>query len=243
MILFPAIDILNNQAVRLLYGDKNQVTIYGSPLEMAEKWVAQGAEFLHIVDLNAAFDDDSTNEKTIKELASKIGVPIQIGGGMRTMQKATRYLDKFGVNRIIVGTAAVTDEAFFEKVTKSFGSRIVSGIDVRDGKVAIKGWVDSVNISAKELALRARDSGVTTVVYTDISRDGALCGVNVEGTMRLSIETQMNVIASGGVKDINDVKRLTFAKTYGAILGKSLYEHTLDFTEAVAFVKVENSKK
>lgn len=242
MILFPAIDILNNQAVRLLYGERSKSTIYGSPLEMAEKWVSQGAEFLHIVDLNAAFDNDNTNEKTIKELAAKIGVPIQIGGGMRTMQKVTRYLDKFNINRIIVGTAAVTDEVFFEKATKAFGSRIVTGIDVKDGRVAIKGWVDSVNISAKELALRSKDSGVDTIVYTDISRDGALCGVNVEGTMRLSIETQMNIIASGGVKNMEDIQRLCYSKAYGAILGKSIYENTLDFTEASTFIKELNKK-
>lgn len=237
MILFPAIDILDKKAVRLYKGERLQATEYGTPLEMAEKWVSMGAEFLHLVDLNAAFDNSDVNGQIIREIANKVNVPLQVGGGMRTMQKVKKYLETYNVNRVIIGTAAVTNENFFYNATKEYGDRIVAGIDVKDGKVAIKGWVDSVDMTAKELALKARDLGVNTIVYTDISRDGALCGVNVADTMRLSIETKMHIIASGGVKDISDIGRLKIANIYGCILGKALYENTIDLQEAIKEAK------
>lgn len=237
MILFPAIDLLDNNVVRLLYGDRTQTTIYGDPIEIAKKWVDYGAEYLHIVDLNAAFGDNSVNENTLKMLFKEIDIPIQIGGGIRSMDKLKYYLDELGADRVIIGTAAIENPKFLEDACVSYGAKIACGIDAKNGKVAIKGWMDDSDITPYELAKRAKDNGVETIIYTDISRDGALSGVNVEETLRLQTETGLKVIASGGIKSLIDIKNLITNKIYGAILGKSIYTGNIDLRTAIEIVR------
>lgn len=237
MILFPAIDVLDNKGVRLLYGDREKVTIYGEPIELAEKWMSQGAKYLHLVDLNGAFGEFDTNKSSIKKVIDMLGIPVQIGGGIRDIDKVKYYLEELGASRVIIGTASVKDPDFMDKICAKYGNKIACGIDAKDGKVAIKGWVDSVDLTPLELALNVKEKGVDTIIYTDISRDGALTGVNVDATKILQDKTNMNIIASGGVKSIDDVKACLENNIYGTILGRALYTNNLDLREASEMVK------
>lgn len=240
MILFPAIDILDNRAVRLLYGKRDMVTDYGKPVDRALKWIDEGAEYLHIVDLNAAFDNSIVNQPSIKEIVKNVRVPVQLGGGIRDIDKVSRYIEDYGITRVIIGTAAVTDNDFLEKATYLYKDKIVCGIDVLDNKVAIKGWVDKVNLTALELGIKAKSYGINTIVYTDISRDGALSGVNIEATVKLSDELGINIIASGGLKSQDEVFKLKEKNVYGAILGRSIYEGSINLKSLSESIK--NSK-
>lgn len=237
MILFPAIDVLDNNVVRLLYGDRRQTTVYGDPMEIAERWVEYGAEYLHVVDLNAAFGDDSVNAETMKDIFCKIKVPIQIGGGIRSVDKLKYYIEELGAARVVIGTAAAKDPSFCEEAAKLYGNKIVCGIDVKNGMVAINGWKDKSDVTALELALLVKERGIDTIVYTDISRDGALTGVNVAETVYLQEETGLNIIASGGVKSLVDIKELFSNKVYGVILGKSIYAGNIDLRTALEIVR------
>ncbi|MDR1905942.1 MAG: 1-(5-phosphoribosyl)-5-[(5-phosphoribosylamino)methylideneamino]imidazole-4-carboxamide isomerase [Clostridiales bacterium] len=233
MILFPAIDILDGQAVRLRLGKRETATVYGSPVEFAKKWTSLGAEFLHIVDLNAAFDGNSVNDDVIMGIKESVGVPVQLGGGFRSKERLEYCLDKIGIDKAVIGSMAVTDPDFFYAAAKRYGERIVCGIDERDGKVSIKGWTKSGDITPAELCKTVRDAGVTTIVYTDISRDGALTGANVEKTCELRRISGLNIIASGGVASLEDIRALKEKSIYGAILGKSLYTGAIDLKEAL----------
>lgn len=233
MILFPAVDVLDNKAVRLLYGKRDQVTVYGTPLEMALKWQKMGAQYLHLVDLNGAFDDSYVNSKTLIELIKNIEIPVQIGGGIKTLDKIKFYLDEVGASRVIVGTACVTNKDMIDKACSLYGSKIASGIDAKDGFVAIKGWVEKSSVKPVDLALEMKQKGVDTIIYTDISRDGALTGVNIESTKQLSDITKMNIIASGGMATYEDIINVKKANLYGAILGRAIYTGNIDIKEAL----------
>lgn len=232
MKLFPAIDILNGRCVRLYRGDFNQATVYGDPIEMACKWESQGADFLHVVDLNGAYDGSDVNVETIRRLCAAVTIPVQLGGGIRTEEIAEKRLQA-GVHRVILGTVCCGDVRTVAGFVKRFGAdRLVAGIDCKDGRVAVRGWVETTELTGTELALRMRDVGIRTTVYTDISRDGALVGVNVEACKLLTEATGLQVIASGGVGSLEDIRRLRAADVYGAILGKALYEHKFDVKDA-----------
>ncbi len=238
MILFPAVDILDNRAVRLLYGERDKVTDYGDPAELAAKWSAEGAKYLHVVDLNGAFDDSAVNRETLKRLIKEVKIPVQLGGGIKTLDKIKFYLEEVGVTRVIIGTACVTAPDVVDKACALYGNKIVAGIDCKDGFVAIKGWVEKSSLTAEKVALDMKERGSNTVVYTDISRDGALTGVNVEATSLLAEKTRMNVIASGGMSSLDDVKKLMQKKNvYGAILGRAIYNGNIDLLEALELAK------
>lgn len=233
MILFPAVDILDNRAVRLLYGKRDMVTDYGDPIETALRWQQAGAQYLHIVDLNGAFDDSAVNAKTVIELIKKVSVPVQIGGGIKNYDKIRFYLEEAGVTRVIVGTACVTDPQLMDRACAKYGNKIVSGIDAKDGLVAIKGWVEKSALTPLEVALDMKTRGVDTVIYTDINRDGALCGVNLDSTEKLSEDSGMNIVASGGMASLDDVRAVKEKGIYGAILGRSIYSGAIDFKAAL----------
>ncbi len=233
MILFPAVDILDNRAVRLLYGKRDMVTDYGTPVERALKWQESGAQYLHIVDLNGAFDDSTVNKKTLVELIKKVSVPVQIGGGIKTLDKIKFYLEEVGASRVIVGTACVTNPDMADKACAIYGNKIVAGIDAKDGYVAIKGWVEKSNLKPLEVALDMKKRGVDTVVYTDISRDGALCGANIDATAKLTLDSGMKIIASGGMATLDDVRKVKERGIYGAILGRAIYTGDISLEEAL----------
>lgn len=232
MELFPAIDILDGKAVRLLRGVREDVTVYGTPLEMAKRWMDNGTKWLHLVDLNGAFDGETVNKSVIRNIADQTGLCIQVGGGIRSVETIKSYLD-LGVTRVILGTAIFTDPNFLRDAVKEFGGeRIVCGIDSKNGKIAIKGWVCEVDKTPVQLGLELKEVGIDTVVYTDISRDGALTGVNVDACAELMHKTGLDVIASGGLKDLDDIRACRKEKVYGAILGKALYENKFLLSEA-----------
>lgn len=233
MILFPAVDVLDNRAVRLLYGKRDEVTDYGTPVERALKWQEAGAVYLHIVDLNGAFDDSLVNKKTLVELIKNVNIPVQIGGGIKTLDKIKFYLDEVGASRVIVGTACVTNPDMTDKACAVYGNKIAAGIDAKDGFVAIKGWVEKSDLTPKQVALDMKKRGVDTVIYTDISRDGALCGANIEATAKLSRESGMKIIASGGMASLDDIRAVKANGIYGAILGRAIYTGAIDLKEAL----------
>lgn len=233
MKLFPAIDVYNNRAVRLLYGNRDMITDYGTPLENAVRWESQGAEYLHMVDLNGAFDDSVVNDKTLKEVVKNLNIPVQLGGGIKSFDKVKYYLDEVGVDRVIIGSACVTDCAMVEKACARYGDKIACGIDAKDGKVCIKGWVQSVDVGAVQLALQMKELGINTVIYTDITRDGALTGVNSAATSELQNKTAMNVIASGGMSRLEDITELGKLGIYGAILGRAIYTGNIVLSDAI----------
>ncbi len=237
MILFPAVDILDNRAVRLLYGQRDKVTDYGDPVELALRWSDMGAQYLHVVDLNGAFDDSAVNRETLKKLVKELKIPVQLGGGIKTLDKIKYYLEEVGVTRVIVGTACVTAPDVADKACALYGNKIVAGIDCKDGFVAIKGWVEKSDFTAQKVALDMKERGSDTVVYTDISRDGALTGVNVDATAELAKNTGMKIIASGGMSCIDDIIKLMQKDVYGAILGRAIYNGNIDLSDALETVK------
>lgn len=236
MILFPAVDILDNRAVRLLYGQRDKVTDYGDPVELALRWSDMGAQYLHVVDLNGAFDDSAVNRETLKKLVKELKIPVQLGGGIKTLDKIKYYLEEVGVTRVIVGTACVTAPDVADKACALYGNKIVAGIDCKDGFVAIKGWVEKSDLTAQKVALDMKERGSDTVVYTDISRDGALTGVNVDATAELAKNTGMKIIASGGMSCIDDIIKLMQKDVYGAILGRAIYNGNIDLSDALETV-------
>lgn len=233
MIIFPAIDVLDNRAVRLLYGKRESVTDYGTPESRAVLWRESGAEYLHLVDLNGAFDNSRVNDKTLKNVIREVGIPVQIGGGIKSFDRVKYYIEEVGATRVIIGSALVTDRQMAEKAYQEFGDKIVAGIDALDGKVRIKGWVENVDITPIKLAEQMKKLGATTVVYTDISRDGALTGLNIDSTALMQEKTGLNIIASGGAACIDELDKLNYRGIYGAILGRSIYEGSIDLKDAI----------
>lgn len=234
MQLYPAIDIKNGQCVRLRQGQFQDSQIYSkNPIEIARLFVSQGASFIHMVDLDGALVGFSVNDTVFKEIAGEINIPIQVGGGIRTIKDIENKIE-LGINRVIIGTKAVENPAFVKEAVKEFGSdRIVIGIDAKDGMVAIQGWEKVSTVSAIDLAMQVKDIGVKTIVYTDISKDGMLLGPNVEQTKELSDVTGLDVIASGGVSSMKDLELIVGSGVHGAIIGKALYEKKVDLAKAI----------
>lgn len=233
MRIYPAIDIKDGKAVRLLQGRADNKTVYGDdPSAMALRWAEQGAEYLHVVDLDGAFTGEGKNLTAVGRICSVLKIPVQLGGGIRSMLDIEKRFD-LGVTRVILGTAAISDPDFVALAAQTYPNRIVAGIDAKDGKVAIKGWVEVSNESAYDLAKRLFALGISTVVYTDISKDGMLTGPNFEATKKMHDESGMDVIASGGVSSIEDIARLAAMGIHGAITGKAIYDGRIDLQEAI----------
>lgn len=234
MQLYPAIDIKGGQCVRLTQGLFDNVKVYSdAPADMARTWRGQGATFLHLVDLDGALAGRSVNEAVIRSIVEAVDIPVEIGGGIRSVE-AVQYMLDLGVARVIIGTKAVERPEFMGELVSAFGpERIVAGVDARDGLVAIQGWEELSSVTARDLCLKMKEMGVRHVVYTDISRDGMLNGPNVEATRQLTLDTGLDIIASGGVSSMEDLRQLHGAGIQGAIIGKALYEKRVDLREAV----------
>ena len=234
MQLYPAIDMKNGQCVRLRQGEFKDITIYSdAPEKVAAHWQEKGASFLHLVDLDGALAGYSVNEEVIRRIADTVSIPIEIGGGIRSKEAVERMLD-LGVRRVIIGTKAAEHPEFLRDMVRTFGEEaIVAGVDAKDGMVAVEGWEKVSSLTASDLCLTMKEYGVRHIVYTDISRDGMLSGPNVEATRKLTEETGLDIIASGGVSCMEDLKCLHEAGIRGAIIGKALYENRIDLAEAV----------
>jgi phosphoribosylformimino-5-aminoimidazole carboxamide ribotide isomerase len=239
MILFPAIDLKQGQCVRLIHGDMAQATIFNDdPAAQALAFETQGFSHLHVVDLDGAFSGKPMNAFAVEAILAKIKMPVQLGGGIRTMQTIENWLGK-GVARVIIGTAAVRDPDFVRTAARQFPGQVAVGIDAKDGFVAVEGWAEVSNLSAVELGKRFEDAGVAAIIYTDILRDGVLQGLNIEATLDLANALNIPVIASGGLASIADVQRLLqsdCARLEGAISGRALYDGRIDPAEALALM-------
>ena len=236
MILYPAIDMLDGKAVRLRQGKRDDVTVYGDPVEMSAKWREKGAQWLHLVDLTAAFEGKTAHLPLIREVVAAFDGQVELGGGLRTMQDIELRV-KAGVKRCIIGTAAAENPELVREACREFPGCIAVGIDAKNGLVATRGWVETSTLTAVELALRMRDMGVTDVIYTDVSRDGMMQGPNVEATRRLIEQTGMDIIGSGGVSCLTDLGNLRAAGCAGAILGRAMYEGAFTLEEALQYNK------
>ena len=234
MQICPATDILGGKVVRLTKGDYNQVKIYAdSPAEMALEFMKDGATNLHMVDLDGAKDGTPANFDAIKEAAKIKGLFIEVGGGIRNMQRIEDYLS-LGVKRVILGTAAIRNYPFVEEAVKEFGSAVAVGVDAKEGLVAVSGWQETTNVNSVEFCKKLRDTGVSTVIYTDISKDGMLSGTNLEIYKELSQIKGLDIVASGGITFADELKTLNEMGIYGAIVGKAVYEGKLSLKDALA---------
>ena len=230
MKLYPAIDILGGRAVRLLHGKRDAVTDYGDPVDRAKQWLDAGARILHVVNLSGAFEEQNDFPRILERIAS-LGVPVQTGGGIRSVQTVKeRFLS--GADRVVLGTVCVEQPEVLEEAASLYGGKIVAGIDAREGKLAVRGWTVTAEEDAFSFGKKATALGITDAVFTDVGRDGALTGVNLEATVRMA-ETGLNVIASGGIRSMEDLEALKKNNVYGAILGRSVYEGTIDLTKAI----------
>ncbi len=243
MIIFPAIDLRGGHCVRLYKGDFAKEEIFSDhPGEMAKKWESMGAEYLHVVDLDGARGGQSENLAAVREILDSVHIPIELGGGIRTMEQIESIL-ALGVRRVILGSAAVESPELVREAVEKFGERIVVGIDARDGIVAIKGWEASGGVDAVEFAKKMADCGVRTVIHTDISRDGTLSGVNAEASVALAKASGLSVVVSGGVSSMEDVKTVKKREKdglVGVIAGKAIYTGALDLAAAIAFAAKED---
>ncbi len=244
MILFPAIDLKGGRCVRLEQGDMEKATVFSDdPAAQAQSFERQGFTHLHVVDLDGAFAGQSRNGAAVEQILARVKMPVQLGGGIRNIAAVEGWLDK-GVARVIIGTAAVRDPGFVREAARRHPGRVAVGIDARDGVVAVEGWAKSSELSALELGKRFEDAGVSAVIYTDISRDGVLKGLNIEGTLALANALDIPVIASGGLASLADVERLLrpdCARLEGAITGRALYDGRLDPAQALALIAKANA--
>ena len=236
MILYPAIDLMGGRAVRLKKGVRTEKTDYGDPVEMAAKLRAEGAQWLHLVDLDAAFDGATVALPLIAEIVRTFGGPVELGGGLRTREDIARRMD-VGVARCIIGTAAFEHPELVEDACRAWPGAIAAGIDAKDGRVALRGWVETADMTAVDLALRMKACGVDTVIYTDVSRDGMMQGPNLAATAALVRATGLRITGSGGVSSLQDLRNLKDAGCAGAILGRAMYEKAFTLAEALACVK------
>ncbi|ODR97341.1 1-(5-phosphoribosyl)-5-((5-phosphoribosylamino)methylideneamino)imidazole-4-carboxamide isomerase [Methyloceanibacter superfactus] len=239
MILFPAIDLKDGQCVRLRQGEMDQATVFNAdPAAQAKQFEDQGFEWLHVVDLNGAFEGKPVNGAAVEAIFDAVHVPIQLGGGIRDIDTIAAWLDK-GIDRVILGTAAVRDPDLVREAARDFPGCIAVGIDARDGKVAIEGWAETSEMSVLDLARRFEDAGVAAIIHTDIARDGVLEGLNLDATAELADQVTIPVIASGGLASIDDIRKLLeprYAKLDGAITGRALYDGSLDAQQALALI-------
>ncbi len=236
MIIIPAIDLKDGQCVRLRQGLMEDVTVFSdSPIEMAAQWVEQGAHRLHLVDLNGASEGQPINAKSVTEITQAFpDLPVQIGGGIRSMQIANTYIEA-GISYLIIGTMAVTNPEFISELCRQFPDKVIVGLDANDGLVATKGWVQQTDLNVVDLSKKFEQDGVSAIVYTDIARDGMMQGVNVEATVHLAKQTSIPIIASGGITNMEDISGLlveAHSGIMGAITGRAIYEGTLDFKQA-----------
>jgi phosphoribosylformimino-5-aminoimidazole carboxamide ribotide isomerase len=240
VILFPAIDLKDGEAVRLQQGDMARATVFHrDPAEQARTFAAQGFEYLHIVDLDGAFAGKPVNAAAVERILAAVRIPVQLGGGIRDRATIEGWLGK-GVTRVIIGTAAVRDPALVKAAAKTFPGRVAVGLDARDGKVAVQGWAESSELSVLDIARRFEDAGVAAIVYTDIARDGMLKGLNVDGTIALADAVSIPVIASGGLASLDDIRALLAPrakKLAGAIAGRALYDGRLDAAAALKLIR------
>lgn len=237
MKIFPAIDLYDGKAVRLFKGDYNRMTVYSeNPIEIARDFEQKGAKYIHLVDLEGAKDGTTPNIEIVKQIADETSLFTEIGGGIRSMETVKKYLDS-GVDRVILGTAAVNDPEFLEQAVKTYGERIAVGVDVKDGFVAIKGWVEKSEFTCFEFCEKMQNIGVKTIICTDISKDGAMQGTNRALYKELSEKMGIDITASGGVSDIEDIKALRCLDLYGAIIGKAYYIGAIDLKEALEVAK------
>ncbi|MFA6807382.1 MAG: 1-(5-phosphoribosyl)-5-[(5-phosphoribosylamino)methylideneamino]imidazole-4-carboxamide isomerase [Eubacteriales bacterium] len=239
MIVFPAIDLKDGKVVRLLQGRMEDATVYSdNPVEVAKGFVEEGAEYLHVVDLNGAFEGQPVNDKIIGEIVKNVSLKVQVGGGIRTLSRIEELLE-IGVERVILGTIAVRDPELVKDAVQRFGGEhIIVGIDAKDGMVAVQGWAEKTNVLAVELGKKMQQIGVKRTIYTDIARDGMLKGPNIESTVKMAKETGLRVIASGGISSLDDLKRVKEEATSGvaidgAITGKALYAGAFTLKQAI----------
>lgn len=234
MIIIPAIDIINQQPVRLYQGDYNQKEVVGqSILELAKTFEAEGAPYLHLVDLDGAKEGSLINQEVIVEVAKTLSIPVEIGGGIRTMESISFYLEN-GIARVILGTSAMEDSAFLEAALAKYGDKIAVGIDCKDGYAYGRGWLEASELHYLDFAKQLEMKGVKTIIVTDISKDGTLSGPNVAMLKELSEHVGMDIVASGGIKDIDDIQALKELGLYATITGKAMYHKTLDLKAAIA---------
>lgn len=237
MIIYPAIDLYEQKAVRLFKGDYNQMTVYNeNPTLVAKDFVKCGASHIHLVDLEGAKLGTTPNIDVVCSIKKSTGLFCEIGGGIRSMDVIDRYVDS-GLDRIILGTAAVVDPDFAENAVKKHGNKIAIGVDIKDGFVAVKGWTEKSSLDAFDFCQKMQNIGIQTLICTDISKDGAMKGANHELYNELSKRFNMNIIASGGVSSIDDVKKLANNNIYGAIIGKAYYTKAIDLREAIEVAK------
>ena len=237
MNIFPAIDIYDKKAVRLLKGDYAQMTVYSDdPIEIARDFENCGAKYIHMVDLEGAKDGTTPNLEIVGDIAQNTDLFVEIGGGIRSMDTLDKYFG-VGVDRAILGTAAINDRTFLESALKKYGKKIAVGADVKDGRIAIKGWLETAPVTLDEFLSEMQALGVDTVICTDISKDGAMSGTNLEMYKELSEKYSMNITASGGVSSLDDIKALRRMNLYGAIIGKAYYTGAIDLKEAIEVAK------
>jgi phosphoribosylformimino-5-aminoimidazole carboxamide ribotide isomerase len=240
LILFPAIDLKDGVCVRLEQGDMTRATVFNrDAAAQALEFEAEGFEYLHLVDLDGAFAGRPVNARAIERIIESVPLPVQLGGGVRDTQTIAAWLEK-GVDRVIVGTAAVRDPALVRQAARDWPGRIAVGLDARDGKVAVEGWADTSELSVLDIARRFEDAGVAAIIHTDISRDGLLKGLNLDATIALAEEVAIPVIASGGLASLDDIRRLLeprAAKLAGAIAGRALYDGRLNAGEALRLIR------
>ena len=233
MLIFPAIDLYEGKAVRLLRGDYAQMTVYSEhPEEIALEFAKAGAKWIHLVDLEGAKSGDTPNLETVKKIVAASGLSAEVGGGIRSMETVKTYLEA-GVSRVILGTAAVTDESFLKEALATYGEKIAVGVDIKDGKVAIKGWTVASELDAIPFCEKLQKLGVRTIICTDISKDGAMMGTNHALYQTLSQQFDLQIIASGGVSSMEDVEKLAKLDLYGAIIGKAYYTGAIDLPAAI----------
>jgi len=240
VILFPAIDLKNGEAVRLQQGDMARATVFSrDPAAQAGAFAKQGFEYLHLVDLDGAFAGKPMNAAAVERILAAVKIPVQLGGGIRDRATIDAWLGK-GIARVIIGTAAVRDPALVKEAARAFSGQIAVGLDARDGKVAVEGWAETSQLSVLELAQRFEDAGVAALIYTDVARDGMLKGLNLDATIALADRVSMPVIASGGLASIDDVRALLAPraqKLEGAVAGRALYDGRLDAAAALAMLR------
>ncbi|HHW47382.1 MAG TPA: 1-(5-phosphoribosyl)-5-[(5-phosphoribosylamino)methylideneamino]imidazole-4-carboxamide isomerase [Clostridiaceae bacterium] len=237
MIIYPAIDIKGGKCVRLVQGRFDDETVYSDdPVEVALKWERHGAQYLHVVDLDGARTGEPRNARTISEIASRVSIPVQTGGGIRSIDKVEAALSN-GIKRVILGTSAIKDQELVKALLEKYGDRIVIGIDARDGMVAIEGWERTSGFTAVEFARKMQSLGAKTIIYTDISRDGMLSGPNLKAMEEMVRAVDIDVIASGGVGRIDDIRNLKNTGVSGVIIGKALYTGNVDLKQALEIAK------
>lgn len=237
MIILPAIDLYDKKAVRLYKGDYSQMTVYSeNPVEIALDFKSKGAEFIHLVDLEGAKEGTTPNLSVVEKIVRETGLKAEIGGGIRSRDTLKKYIDA-GISRVILGTAAVTDREFLLWAIENYGEKIAVGADIRDGFVAIKGWVEKSEISCDEFFADMEKIGVKTIICTDISKDGAMQGTNREMYKALSEKFSIDIVASGGVSSLDDIKALREMELYGAIVGKAYYIGAIDLRDAIALAR------